>query len=95
MIGSRCCTYARWFARPLHKHACFLLDIPVSATCVKRLHRFLMDCHRLPRDEGSRARPEVPGLPNLVAKEVDPGMGDTLSLSVQNCCASGAMVSLV
>ena len=60
--GSRCCTYARWFARPPHKHARSLLDIPVSAACLKRLLRFRMGCHRLPRDEGSWARPEIPRL---------------------------------
>ena len=59
---SRCCTYARWFARPPHRHARFLLDIPVSAASMKRLLRFRMGCHRLPRDEGSWARPEVPRL---------------------------------
>ena len=41
-------------------HARSLSDIPVSATCMKRLLRFRMGCHRLPRDEGSWARPEVP-----------------------------------
>ncbi len=59
---SRCCTYARWFARPPHRHARSLLDIPVSAASMKRLLRFRMGCHRLPRDEGSWARPEVPRL---------------------------------
>ena len=30
-LESRCCTYARWFARPVRRHAHSLLDIPVSA----------------------------------------------------------------
>ena len=51
--NSRCCTYARWFARPPEKHARSLLDIPISASCMKGLLRFRMGCHRLPRDEGS------------------------------------------
>ena len=59
---SRCCTYVRWFARPAGVHARSLLDIPVSAACVKGLLRFCMGCHRLPRDEGSWTRPQVPRL---------------------------------
>ena len=59
---SRCCTYARWFARPVGVHARSLLDVPVSAACVKGLLRFRMGCHRLPRDEGSWIRPQVPRL---------------------------------
>ena len=59
---SRCCTYARWFARPQGKHARVLLDIPVSAPCMKGLLRFRMGCHRLPRDEGAWVRPRVPRL---------------------------------
>ena len=45
-----------------HRHARSLLDIPVSAASMKRLLRFRMGCHRLPRDDGSWARPEVPRL---------------------------------
>ncbi len=56
---SRCCTYAKWFARPPHEHARSMLDIPVSAVCMKRFLQFRMGCHRLPRGEGSWARPEV------------------------------------
>ena len=59
---ARCCTYSRWFARPLGTHARSLLDIPVSAACMKSLLRFRMGCHRMPRDEGSWARPSVPRL---------------------------------
>ena len=59
---ARCCTYFRWFARPPDKHARSLLDIPVSAACLKGLLRFRMGCHRLPRDAGSWARPQVPRL---------------------------------
>ena len=59
---SRCCTYARWFARPSNVRACSLLDIPVSAACMRSLLRFRMGCHHLPRDEGSWARPQVPRL---------------------------------
>ena len=44
------------------RHARSLLDIPVSAASMKRLLRFRMGCHRLPRDEGSWAKPEVPRL---------------------------------
>ena len=62
---SRCCTYARWFARPPEKHARSLLDIPVSASCMKGLLRFRMGCHRLPRDEGSWARPRIPRLERI------------------------------
>ena len=62
---SRCCTYAKWFARPPSVHARSLLDIPVSAACMKGLLRFRMGCHRLPRDEGSWARPRVPRLERL------------------------------
>ena len=59
---SRCCTYARWFARPQGKHARVLFDIPASAACMKCLLRFCMGCHRLPRDEGAWVRPRVPRL---------------------------------
>ena len=62
---SRCCTYVGWFARPVHRHARSLLDIPVSASCMKGLLRFRMGCHRLPRDEGSWARPAVPRLERI------------------------------
>ena len=62
---SRCCTYARWFARPPGLHARSLLDIPVSAACMKGLLCFRMGCHRLPRDEWSWARPQVPRLERL------------------------------
>ena len=62
---ARCCTYSRWFARPLGKHARSLLDIRVSAACMKGLLRFRMGCHRLPRDEGSWARPNVPKLQRI------------------------------
>ena len=56
---------ARWFARPVQRHARSLLDIPVSAACMKDLLRFCMGCHRLPRDEGSWARPAVPRLERI------------------------------
>ena len=62
---SRCCTYVRWFARPPSVHARSLLDVPVSAACMKGLLRFRMGCHRLPRDAGSWARPQVPRLDRL------------------------------
>ena len=62
---ARCCTYARWFARPPDKHARLLLDIPVSATYMKGLLRFSMGCHRLPSDEGSWARPSIPRLERI------------------------------
>ena len=58
----RCCTYLRWFARPLDEHARSLLNILVSAACMKGLLKFRMGCHRLPKDEGSWARPHVPRL---------------------------------
>ena len=45
----RCCTCATWFARPADKHARSLLDIPVSAACIKGLLRFRMGCHCLLR----------------------------------------------
>ena len=60
--NSRCCTYARWFARPPDKPARSLLDIPISAACMQGLLRFRMGCHRLPRDEGSWTKPRVPRL---------------------------------
>ena len=59
---ARCCTYLRWFARPPDKHARSLSNILASAACMKGLLRFRMACHRLPRDEGSWARPQVPRL---------------------------------
>ena len=59
---ARCCTYFRWFARPVDKHARSLLNTPVSAACMKGLLRFRMGCHHLPRDAGSWARPQVPRL---------------------------------
>ena len=31
--GARLCTYAAWFARPPHKHARSLLDLPLSSRC--------------------------------------------------------------
>ncbi len=50
------------FARPSNVRARSLLDIPVSAACMRSLLRFRMGCHHLPRDEGSWARPHVPRL---------------------------------
>ena len=63
--NARCCTYARWLARPPDKHARSLLDISVSASCMKGLLRFRTGCHRLPRDEGSWARLRVPKLDRI------------------------------
>ena len=62
---SRHCTYLRWFARPSGKSARTLLDIPVSATCMKGLLRFRMGVHRLPRDEGAWVRPHIPRLERI------------------------------
>ena len=59
---ARCCTCFRWFARPPDKHARSLLNIPVSAACMKGLLRFRMGCHRLPRNAGLWARPQIPRL---------------------------------
>ena len=52
-VGARLCTYAAWFARPPHKHARSLLDLPLSSRCMQTLFRFRMGVHRLPKDEGS------------------------------------------
>ena len=73
---ARCCKYSRWFARPLGKHARSLLDIPVSAACMKGLLRFRMGCHRLPRDEGSWARPNVPRLQRVCRLCTTSTLGD-------------------
>ena len=55
-VGARLCTYAAWFARPPHKHARALLDLPLSSRCMQTLFRFRMGVHRLPKDEGSWSR---------------------------------------
>ena len=55
-VGARLCTYAAWFARPPHKHARSLLDLPLSSRCMQTLFRFRMGVHRLPKDEGSWSR---------------------------------------
>ena len=73
---SRCCTYARWFARPSNVHARSLLDIPVSAACMRGLLRFRMGCHHLPRDEGSWARPQVPRLERFCRLCATNALGD-------------------
>ena len=50
---ARLCTYAAWFARPPHKHARSLLDLPLGSRTMQALLRFRMGVHRLPKDEGS------------------------------------------
>ena len=52
-VGARLCTYAAWFARPPHKHARSLLDLPLSSRCMQNLFSLRMGVHRLPKDEGS------------------------------------------
>ena len=73
---ARCCTYFRWFARPPDRHARSLLDIPVSAACMKGLLRFRMGCHRLPRDEGSWTRPHVSRLQRVCQLCTTGALGD-------------------
>ena len=51
--GARLCTYAAWFARPPHKHARSLLDLPLGSMSMQTFLRFRMGVHRLPKDEGS------------------------------------------
>ena len=77
---ARCCTYARWFVRPPDKHARALLDIPVSAPCMQGLLRFRMGCHRVPRDEGSWARPHVPRLDRVCQLCATGALGDRKDL---------------
>ena len=72
----RCCTYARWFARPSNVQSRSLLDIPVSAACMRGLLRFRMGCHHLPRDEGSWARPQVPRLERICRLCATNALGD-------------------
>ena len=60
--NSKCCTYARWFARPPDKHARSLSEVAISAACMKGLLRFRMGCHHLPRDEGSWTRACIRGI---------------------------------
>ena len=51
------CTYSRWFSRPLgSRHS--LLNLPISARCMRVLLRFRMGCHSLP--VVSRRRSGVP-----------------------------------
>ena len=52
-VGSRLCTYHRWFAGPRSGHRPITM-LPVSAKVVKSLLRFRTGCHGLPRDIGSR-----------------------------------------
>ena len=54
--GARLCMYAAWFARPPHKHARSLLDLPLGSRCIQNFLRFGMGVHHLPEDEGSRQR---------------------------------------
>ncbi len=51
--GARSCTHAAWFARPPHKHARSLLDIPLPSKCLRSFLRFRMGVHRFPKDAGS------------------------------------------
>ena len=53
-----------------------LLDIPALAACMKGLLRFRMGCHRLPRDEGSWARPHVPRLQRVCHLSTTGALGD-------------------
>jgi hypothetical protein len=73
---SRYCTYARWFARPHDAHTRTLLDVPVSAACMKGLLRFRMGCHRLPRDEGAWVRPRIPRLDRVCQLCATSALGD-------------------
>ena len=52
-VGSRLCTYHRWFAGPRSGHQPITM-LPVSAKVVKSLLRFRTGCLGLPRDIGSR-----------------------------------------
>ena len=48
------CTYSRWFSRPLgSRHS--LLQLPISARCVRVLLRFRTGCHTLPIVSGRRS----------------------------------------
>ena len=91
---SRCCTYARWFARPVGMHARSLLDIPVSAACMKGLLRFRMGCHRLPRGGGMKGHGLGPRSLDwteyaVFVQQVCWGMRNILFLSAQSCSALG------
>jgi hypothetical protein len=52
---ARLCTYQAWCAR---LHSCSrksFVNLPLSASCIKKVLRFRMGCHGLPRDSGSWA----------------------------------------
>lgn len=58
---SQFCTYLRWFAKPAGlPRSGSLVQLPVSARCLRTLLRFRVGCHGLPKDLGRRS-----GVPRL------------------------------
>ena len=49
------CTYSRWFSRPLGLRHPSLLQLPISACCMRVLLRFRLGCHSLPIVSGRRS----------------------------------------
>ena len=75
-VGSRLCTYLRWFARPSPGYRPITM-LPISAWIAKSLLRFCTGCHGLPRDVGSMtAVPRCDRICTLCAA----GLGDEMHM---------------
>ena len=89
---SRRCTYARWFARPPDKHARSLLDVPISASCMKGLLRFVWAVIACREMKAHGLGPAFLGWKGsaISVQQVQWVMRKISSLSVQNCNVSGS-----
>ena len=73
--NAQLCTYERWFAQPQTlRPMCPLLQLPVSAGCLRTLLRFRMGCHGLPNDVGRRRG--IPRMQRSCTRCAMPGIAD-------------------
>jgi hypothetical protein len=73
--NAQLCTYERWFAQPQTlRRVCPLLQLPVSAGCLRTLLRFRMGCHGLPNDVGRRRG--IPRMQRSCTRCDMPGIAD-------------------
>ena len=50
---ARLCTYQAWCARPASCRRKSYVQLPLSASCLRQVLKFRLNCHGLPRDAGS------------------------------------------
>jgi len=81
--GACLCKYHKGFARPKGKHARSLLEQPVSAACMKRLLRFRVGCHRLPRHEGTFRK--IPRLQRVCTLRTSGSLGHKKQSNLFEC----------